>query len=78
MELQKRVELVRAAIERVTRLKTRWRNLEAAPRSTYDQRQKAHEQWLQAEHEFAPQWENVKAILDELVPKVEAGTGGAA
>lgn len=75
MELQKRVELVRSAIERIEGLEAFWKSQEADPASTFGDRLVARGEFHAAEREFRCQWRNVKAILDELVPKVEAETG---
>lgn len=63
MELQKRIELVKAAIERIEGLEAQWRELEADARADIHVREKARYRWQMAEQEFRWQWRNVKDLL---------------
>lgn len=64
MELQQRVELIKAAIGRIEGLEAEWRDTEQNPAATWAERDRARVRYGGAEVEFGWQRNNVKALLE--------------
>jgi hypothetical protein len=65
LTLQERINLVRSAIERIRDAEARWKDFEAAPSSSSDQRWSYKRNFESREDEFSFQWHNVEVILQE-------------
>lgn len=66
LTFQKRVELVRAAIEQIDIAIAECMDLQQDPCSSGDQRERAKCRVSRCEDEFGWQWRNVKSILDDM------------
>lgn len=67
LTLELRRELVLAAIERIKRERARWKDLEADPASSGDERLAAKRVAVETEREFAWQWQNVEELLNSKI-----------